>query len=56
MYEAENKRDIHARSSSAARHDAPRVAGCGNEPSQCLIFATHDGYTKGHAEVETFFL
>ena len=34
MYEHENKRDIHARSSSAAR----RAAGCGNETSRCLNF------------------
>ena len=38
MYEHENKRDIHVRSSSAARRAIPRLAssrravGCGNEP------------------------
>ena len=52
MYEHENKRDIHARSSSAARLATPRLvttrraAGCGNEPSRCL--------NKGHAGAETF--
>ena len=44
MYEHENKRDIHARSSSAARLATPRhassrrAAGCRNEPSRCLKF------------------
>ena len=39
MYEHENKRDIHARSSSAARlATSRRAAGCGNEPSRCLNF------------------
>ena len=43
MYEHENKRDIHARSSAArlasTRRAAPRrAADCGNEPSRCLNF------------------
>ena len=39
MYEDENKRDIHACSSSAAHHASPRRAvGCRNEPSRCLNF------------------
>src|SRR4051812_47247068 len=40
MYEHENKRDIHARSSSAAR-----LAGCGNEPSRCLTFSLSESTT-----------
>ena len=39
LYEHENKRDIHARSSSAARlASSRRAAGCGNEPSRYLNF------------------
>ena len=39
MYEDENKRDIHVRSSSATCLVTPRrAAGCGNEPSRCLNF------------------
>ena len=60
MYEDENKRDIHARSSSAARLATPRLAssrraaGCGNEPSRCLNFCHARGYTKGRAGAKTF--
>ena len=60
MYENENKRDIHARSSSAARLATPchassrRDAGCGNEPSRCKFLPRTTGIRKVTRKLKRF--
>ena len=54
MYEDENKRDIHARSSSAARlASSRRAAGCGNEPMSKFLPRT-TGIQKVTRELKSF--